>query len=551
MWTYHHISENETEIDGELTTDNYVLSTQDFNENRYRMNYLSEYLGAQWNITDNSKLVMAAGINSHTFNSTSTSHELSYMNDSVFNDYMINSESQGVSVSGRSYVYFVHRFDTTLREFNAWLSYSSPELQQDRWTRREYSYNVMNMMPAGYSDVYRTQMINNNTGLYAGMYYNHPISEKSRWNARYRGSYNQIIDDRSLHYQNGVLIGPQSLDKSGISNSHSLSFRYGTTLGKFKLDAGIKGQYKNYTHDYDMTTQALTDTSLQIDVERLHVLPSTTVQFTIDSLQDVKLSYSRTARVPWSDYFLDFVEKHSPVHWSAGNPDLESSVYNNVYLGYSINKPMWNAAADLFYNQTNNEIANVSYPVNDVILLSIPENIAFQARWGLDLSSYYAVSKKISFNFSASLYHSKIDATSLNESMDEMGIPASDIVKRNYGMTAKLSSTISFENNFSSMIYLNYASREVEVDSYEYPDMNLKLSLTKHFFERKLMVSIAGSQLLGSVLPDRTHYDYAGRVRDNLTIYSTGSFPMLMMSVRYRFRQGDRNTSRIGQGMDS
>ena len=156
------------------------------------------------------------------------------------------------------------------------------------------------------------------------------------------------------------------------------------------------------------------DTLLNVNKGFLNFLPSATIVFSPDSLQEIKFTYSKSVAAPWYTQLCDFIDKTNPFNWAVGNSKLEPTVYNNLYLGYSYNKETWNINTDVFYSITNNDISYLTVPVSDVITITIPENIAHNSSVGIELSSWVSINKKYDFNFSSSINQTYISSIDLS-----------------------------------------------------------------------------------------------------------------------------------------
>jgi outer membrane receptor protein involved in Fe transport len=324
----------------------------------------------------------------------------------------------------------------------------------------------------------------------------------------------------------------------------------GTKLGKWKLDAGINQQHYHYDFTIHNYNEDLSDTTAYIMADFYNILPSATIMFTIDSLQDLKLSYSRTARAPWYSQLNPILFKRNPYSWSQGNPDLTPIVHNNVYLGYSLNKPMWNLSADLFYTQTNNDVAYLQIPISESIHLSSPENYAYNSRLGIDLGGYLSINGKYNFNLSGSFYHSEIDSGNLSDALENLGITPENVKQKNFGYNIKLSTDVSFSKNTSAMFYVNYTSREYSLSGYEFDQISSSINMTQRFFDRRLTLSVGINNLLNDLMPRGSYYDYMNQTYTEDILYSTQIQRMLFVSLKYRFNKGDRNTGQVGQDVN-
>ncbi len=548
LWYYSSNRIYKSRTTGSKLVDGVLYETSGDSQSDSEYNFLNESLGVQWNITDKAKLVISSAIGGNGGESRSNAESTMMLGDDVYQDYTRMYQSENKRYYSNVSAYFRHDIDTTLREFTAYVNYSPGLFDDKSLTESNYHYRYLNSQLVNDTLNNLTKTNSNTSRVYSGIYYNHPVSEKTRWNARYRGSLSVTNDDETEHYVNGVPVLSQYAGKTGYNTNHSLSVRLGTRWKKWRFDGGIEQRYKKYHENYDHYTESLEDTAVSVRADYYNVLPSGNLKFTIDSMQDLKISYSRSVKMPYSSYLSGFVSKRNPYSWRTGNPDLDPADYNNVYLGYGFNKPLWNVSADVFFSQTNNEISYISYPMDEIITLSMPENIAYQSRLGIDLSAYAAMFKgKCSLTFSSSFYHSHIDATSLSESMVEQGVPVEEIVKNNYGYNAKMHASIKIFANTSGSVNIGYNSREVEFDGYDYPDVDAGLSIVQHLFERSLMISISGRNLLGSVMKHGGYSDYAGIETEREVYYSLWDYPVFSFSIRYRFRQGDRQTGQMGQ----
>ncbi len=541
---------SEAESEGSLEFDNMDYTSNSTSNYDYSYAYLMDYLGAQYNFTDKTKLVLAIGINGNQSNSSGGGHMEQVLGGQTYREYNRENDNINETLRGTAYAFFRHSFDTTLREIKIYANVNLPQFSQYNTSTNTYNYQVQNF--AATDSVLSTAFVyyNKDFSVYTGAYYNHPINEKSRWNANYRASLSNSIQDDTDYYMNEVLYLQESTKESGIRFNHFLSTRFGTTFGKWKIDAGINQQHYHYDFEIQNYNEDLSDTTAYIMADYYNILPSATIMFTIDSLQDLKLSFSRTARAPWYSQLNPILFKRNPYSWSQGNPDLKPIVHNNVYLGYSLNKPMWNLSADLFYTQTNNDVAYLQIPISESIHLSSPENYAYNSRLGIDLGGYLSIKGKYNFNLSGSFYHSEIDSGNLSETLENLGIEPENMKQKNFGYHIKLSTDISFSKNTSAMFYVNYTSREYSLSGYEFDQISSSINMTQRFFDRSLTLSIGINNLLNDLMPRGSYYDYLNQTYTENILYSIQTERMLFVSLRYRFNKGDRETGQVGQNME-
>jgi hypothetical protein len=515
----------------------------------YSYMYLMDYLGAQYDISENSKFVFAYGLTGNKSNNFSQSEMTQWVDGLIFRDYNRVSGGNSERFSSNAYMFYRHSFDTTLRELKVYTSLNLPSFVQNNVATGDYYYNQLNFLPTDSVLLTKTLEIGDEFEVFAGAFYNHPINEKSRWNANYRASLSNSLGRSTEYYINNILQLSELSKIDGFSFNQFLSTRFGTTLGKWKLDAGINQQHYHYDFEVVDYDEDLIDTTAFIKADFYDILPSTTIMFTIDSMQDLKLSYSRSARAPWYSQLNPILFKGNPHSWSQGNPNLKAVVHDNVYFGYSLNKAMWNFSAELFYSQTNNEVAYLQIPLSETLHLSMPDNYAFNSRLGMDLSGYYSIKGKYNFNLSGSFYHSELDSGDLSDALESSGIVAENVTKTNFGFDVKLSTDVSLAKNTSAMFFVSYNSREYRISGYDYASLNSSINVTQRFFERKLTVSVGVNNLFNEFLPMGSYYNYLNQEYTSDILYSSQQQRMLFLSLNYRFNQGDRNTGQVGQDM--
>ncbi len=73
------------------------------------------------------------------------------------------------------------------------------------------------------------------------------------------------------------------------------------------------------------------------------------------------------------------------------------------------------------------------------------------------------------------------------------------------------------------------------------------VSHSRHFFKRSLMVAFSVKQLLNELSKPGMYRDFAGMEKDMENYYSSRIVRRYFVSIRYRFRQGARNTRRLGR----
>jgi outer membrane receptor for ferrienterochelin and colicin len=368
--------------------------------------------------------------------------------------------------------------------------------------------------------------------VYAGVYYNNPINKKTRWNCGFNGYYIYKGNESTIYSQDNVVYYPLTSSNNFKQGSQTAYFRIGTTVKKWKFDGGISAQYDEDNVVFKRFTVNSVDTLLNVNKGFLNFLPSATLVYALDSSQEIKFTYSKSVQSPWYSQLCDFIDKTNPFNWSVGNSNLIPAAYNNLYLGYLYTKETWNFNADVFYSITNNSISDLTVPVSDVITIATPENIAHNSSIGIELSSWVSLNKKYDFNFSSSINQTYI--SSLDQNRNELK-------ESNFGYSFKFNTNIHLSDNTTGTFYVNYFSRVITFQGYNYNYINSSLSVIHKFFNKKLLLTAGVNNILNNLVKRGNYYNYGG-IDENTTQFSSNYEPTYFITLQYKFKQGDRET---------
>ncbi len=373
------------------------------------------------------------------------------------------------------------------------------------------------------------------------IFYVHPINANFRWNLGLQGHFtlHQVNDNKTS--VNGMLNLPLSQYTNGASQYHALFWKFGGALKKWKISGGITMEYDQDKADFKRYLMSTQDTLLHINKSYLNFLPSVTIGYDLDSLQEFKLTYARTITAPYFLEMCGFIDKSDPRNWTQGNPDQKVISLHNLYLGYTYSKEKFNFSAETFFSLTSNDLFYVNYPYSSTIWLTIPENIARKSSLGVDLDSWIMLNKTIDFSLSSSLSHTYINASSLSSQLQALGLSDNNLKKKDFGFNVKFNTNIRFNPSLSGMVYVNYFSRQITFDGYSYGYINSSASLTKRCFNDRLLLTVGVNNLFDSFLNHGSYMDYAGVTETTLqgsSDYKRNYF----ISLQYKFRQGDRGT---------
>jgi hypothetical protein len=543
---FNNFNINSTYSTGSSTND----ATLNYNSDNYLINFkdnfkssdlsIMDYGGVRFSPNKDTRIRLTGGF----YNNKGSNPNDEYYQQNLNNPNNIFEQRNVIGTSDYSYrgkwlnTSFYHRFDTIGRELVFWAGLQNPI--NDQTNINTYNYQFILGMPFDSTFSYKTKFKSTRPFFYGGLYFNHPINAKSRWNCGWNGYGGYKGHDDNVYSQDEVINLPLTSYTDSKQMSQTVYFRIGTTVKKkWKLDAGISGQYDKNNVEFTRYKTDLADTLLTVNKGFFNLLPSATIVFSPDSLQEIKLTYSRSVQSMWYSQLSDFIDKTNPFYWSVGNSGLVPTAYNNFYLGYSYNKETWNVNTDVFYSITNNDISYLMVPVSNVISLTKPENIAHNSNVGVELSAWLSLKQIFEFNFSSSVNHTSISTSNLN---------GTDLKKKDFGYNFKFSTDIHLSAKTTGTFYINYFSREVTFAGYNFDYFNSSISFTHKFFANNLLLTMGVNNLFDNTLKHGNYYNYGG-IKLNTIDKSSTYQPAYFITLQYKFRQGDRGTKDAGKAM--
>ncbi|MCL2040782.1 MAG: TonB-dependent receptor [Bacteroidales bacterium] len=221
-------------------------------------------------------------------------------------------------------------------------------------------------------------------------------------------------------------------------NVYALYAQYGSKIGEFSYQAGLRGEIAHTKSDlagaagaYEfyfqnnlkpIPTELFWDTIYQDALDPhnyFQLYPTAYLMYQLKEKNELKLNYSRRVNRPgpWNlNPFQDFTD---PLNIRMGNPDLKPEYINSLELDFFRYLKAGNTSATLYYRNTTNVISRVTEvdPVSGVSI-STWDNLNTNNAYGLELLFNNKFFNMWSLNASANFGYSKIsgDLSTLNQS---------------------------------------------------------------------------------------------------------------------------------------
>lgn len=496
--------------------------------------------------TSNTKIYLSCGFYNQQYKSE-FEEEFTEKNSnfqSLINGYNNNVSSDDHQIYEGINLSYWHKFDTLDSYLKVYGSVNVFNTLSKQFS--SYRFNQINSLAVDslYSSNYKR--LSNNNGIYLNVFFNRSISKVSRWNLSYNLSIG--LKDTTANEQTvmGELNLPQSQFDINTNQQHVLSSRIGTKWRKWKMDGGVNLVDHLIDGSYLRFNTSVDDTVISLRKNYFRILPSATVAFELNKIQELKMTLSQTSNIPYFNRLSDFVDRKGLYNWSSGNSALKPVDFYSLYFGYSYSSDNCNISAECFYNYTDNEVANVSVPLTSQLYLTKPENIAQKTNIGIDLSVWYKLNGNLNFSFSSTLFHLMYDISALQNTAAFYNLPIDELVKKKFGYNLKCNVESKLKE-FYMLFYCDYYAQELTFDGYRKPWINSSFNVSKKFLDNKLRSSVGINNIFGDMIKQGSfskNFGISSETKTSGSIYNR----LYLFSIQYNFRQGDRGTKdlRIG-----
>jgi len=456
---------------------------------------------------------------------------------------------------------FHYGFDYFINEKNLvnFYTYRNPARYGDAGDMRLRTWNPDDLTGdwnAFKNDVDKTDM------SYYSLYYKHQFKKPGQA-ISCDMNYFHYQSDRILSYEWITLSGYQLPDNitetRPVQSTMRVKIDYTTTLGDHvKLDAGMKTEYslrKNQLLPELLHQEEICAlyTSLQYDVSRwnlngglraeksvarpgendpdknIALLPHSVVSFSINSKQQLKLSYRRQIRHPVINHLDSYRYTEDPFTVFCGNPGLDPEMQDRLYLDYSIRFGNQYLSHRLFYAHISDAIQRLSY-MNGQVMETEVHNLGDLDYYGYQLTGSISPHRTITVNTNMKLF---VVQTFPGRLASSRGIEE----KTQAGFELGLSAIAAFKHDINLSLLLNYNSAVYDIQHRTTKAPLYFIQLDKSF-KKKLKIGIMACLPFTKTFND-SRVLTASAGMQNLTgrDIRLSTFP-LMLNIGYRFSSG-------------
>lgn len=273
---------------------------------------------------------------------------------------------------------------------------------------------------------------------------------------------------------------------------HALYGTYGGKLGKFSIQAGVRGEYSA------IATRSLAYMQTEKDVvpyktHYFKMFPSTFLSYSLPNDNEVQLNYSRRISRPEGEQLNPFLNITDSANISFGNPFLRPEYSNSFEMNYIKNWENHMFSFSGYFRTTENVIQSINYMDNNIMKTTY-DNITKSTSTGTELILKDKFFNKIDLTTSVNLFYYKLDGFSY---LPRGAVsPVTGQMQDNFTWNIQMIANIVLPKSYTLQLNGDYSARQVVAQGSQKANYSLDLGLRKSF--DKLSISLSAEDLFNS-----------------------------------------------------
>ncbi|UKM63908.1 TonB-dependent receptor [Flavobacteriaceae bacterium GSB9] len=382
-----------------------------------------------------------------------------------------------------------------------------------------------------------------------------PIGENTRFEAGYRGNFENDLSDYILQQENidnnSFFVNDTISNIFDYSeNVNALYSQYGTKFGKFSFLLGLRLEHTQLKGKIDskLTDQQLEDyyefpIDTDFDKNYLGLFPTLNLIYNLggndtDSEESITLGYNRRINRPRGWFINPFPSRSSRTNVFQGNPNLNPAFASAFDLGYLKRWDKLTLTTSVYYQHETDSfefiLENTGQQTDDKIdiVRRIPVNLSTKKRTGGEFGILYNPNKWLRLNSSFNVFQFE----------NEGEFNGRDYGYKNTSWFARLSSKVTLPAKIDWQTNAFYRGANENAQSENKGILSIDLAFSKEVFNDNATISLNVRDLLNS------------RKRKSLTteetyqVYNESQWRQrqVNLSFRYRFNQQKQRNGRRG-----
>ncbi|WP_417556840.1 TonB-dependent receptor domain-containing protein [Mesoflavibacter zeaxanthinifaciens] len=387
-----------------------------------------------------------------------------------------------------------------------------------------------------------------------------PIGEDSRFEAGYRGSFQNEVTDYLLEQENitdGSLFVNDTITNvfDYSENVNALYTQYGTKLGKFSFLLGLRLEHTQLKGKIDsrLSDQELNDAfgfpiDTDFDKNYLGLFPTVNLIYNLakedQKEESITLGYNRRINRPRGWFINPFPTRSSRTRVFQGNPNLDPAFSSTFDLGYLKRWNKLTLTTSVYYQHETDSFERVQENTGSVttdginIIRTIPVNLSTNKRTGAELGVLYNPEKWLRLNSSINFFQ-------FNTEGEFNGV---DYSAKNTSWFARFSSKVTLPAKIDWQTNAFYRGARSDAQSDTDGIFSMDLAFSKEIFKDKATLSLNVRDVFNS----RKRNSVTTTATERVTSEFQWRQRQITLSMIYRFNQkkernrGSRNNNYNG-----
>ncbi|MGB1210988.1 MAG: TonB-dependent receptor domain-containing protein [Lacinutrix venerupis] len=338
-----------------------------------------------------------------------------------------------------------------------------------------------------------------------------PLGEDSRFEAGYRGNFENSVTDYQLDQEN-LLTGALEINESisnifdYTENVNAIYTQYGSKLGKFSFLLGLRLENTQLKGKIDsrLTEQELNENfgfpiDTDFDNNYLGLFPTVNLIYNLNTTESgdeesITLGYNRRINRPRGWFINPFPSRSSRTNIFQGNPNLNPAFSSTFDLGYLKRWEKLTLTTSVYYQHETDSFERVQENTGQQttdgidIIRTIPINLSTNKRTGAELGLMYNPEKWLRLNSSVNFYQFETEGE----------FNAVDYGAKNTSWFARFSSKVSLplEIDWQTSAFYRGAVQDAQSDTDGI--FSLDLAFSKEILNKNATLSFNVRDLLNS-----------------------------------------------------
>ncbi|WP_338358020.1 outer membrane beta-barrel family protein [Yeosuana marina] len=424
---------------------------------------------------------------------------------------------------------------------------------EDQSNNINENYIITNQTnPVPFQDEKVSQTQDKKESLYQ-MDYVLPIGEDSRFEAGYRGNFENEVTDYTLQQEdiatNDFFINDTISNIFDYSeNVNALYTQYGSKFGKFSFLLGLrventqlKGKIDSRLSDAELEASFGFPIDTDFNNNYFGLFPTLNLIYNLaksddDSEESVTFGFNRRINRPRGWFINPFPSRSSRTNIFQGNPNIRPAFSSTFDIGYLKRWEKLTLTTSIYYQHETDSFErieeNTGQQTSDGIdiIRTIPVNLSTNNRTGAELGVLYNPEKWLRLNSSFNFFQF--------ETIGEFN--GVDYGAKNTSWFARFSSKITLPSNIDWQTNANYRGASENAQSTREGIFTMDLALSKEFFDNHLTISLNARDIFNSrKRKSLTTTEFFSRYNE-----SQWRQRQVNLSLRYRFNQQKKRNDR-------